>query len=82
MCIVINLKYIITVCYDVIILYNFLPMHSFFFPLVYKYIIAYRCQIGVVARLSPLVSGMGSGEGNRSGDRDLPKWYPANKFTF
>ena len=30
-----NLKYIITVCYDVIILYNFLPMHSFFFPLVY-----------------------------------------------
>ena len=35
MCIVTNLKYIITVCYDVIILYNFLPMHSFFFPLVY-----------------------------------------------
>ena len=34
-CIVTNLKYIITVCYDVIILYNFLPMHSFFFPLVY-----------------------------------------------
>ena len=34
MCIVTNLKYIITVCYDVIILYNFLPMHSFFFPLV------------------------------------------------
>ena len=31
MCIVTNLKYIITVCYDVIILYNFLPMHSFFF---------------------------------------------------
>ena len=35
MCIVTNLKYIITVCYDVIILYNFLQMHSFFFPLVY-----------------------------------------------
>ena len=35
MCIVTNQKYIITVCYDVIILYNFLPMHSFFFPLVY-----------------------------------------------
>ena len=35
MCIVTNLKYIITVGYDVIILYNFLPMHSFFFPLVY-----------------------------------------------
>ena len=35
MCIVTNLKYIITVCYDVIILYNFLPMHSSFFPLVY-----------------------------------------------
>ena len=34
MCIVTNLKYIITVCYDVIILYNFSPMHSFFFPLV------------------------------------------------
>ena len=33
--IVTNLKYIITVCYDVIILYNSLPMHSFFFPLVY-----------------------------------------------
>ena len=31
MCIVTDLKYIITVCYDVIILYNFLPMHSFFF---------------------------------------------------
>ena len=31
MCIVTNLKNIITVCYDVIILYNFLPMHSFFF---------------------------------------------------
>ena len=30
MCIVTNLKYIFTVCYDVIILYNFLPMHSFF----------------------------------------------------
>ena len=39
MCIVTNLKYIITVCYDVIILYNFLPMHSFFFPLVYIKII-------------------------------------------
>ena len=36
MCIVTNLKYIITVCYDVIILYNFLPMHSFFFSLVYN----------------------------------------------
>ena len=36
MCIVTNLKYIITVCYDVIILYNFLPMLSFFFPLVYE----------------------------------------------
>ena len=35
MCIVTNLKYIITVCYDVIILYNCLPMHSFFFPLLY-----------------------------------------------
>ena len=35
MCIVTNLKYIITVCYDVIIFYNFLPKHSFFFPLVY-----------------------------------------------
>ena len=36
MCIFTNLKYIITVCYDDIILYNVLPMHSFFFPLVYK----------------------------------------------
>ena len=36
MCIIItNLKYIITVCYDVIILSNFLPMHSFFIPLVF-----------------------------------------------
>ena len=35
MCIITNLKYIITVFYDVIIFYNFLPMHSFFFPLVF-----------------------------------------------
>ena len=49
MCIVTNLKYIITVCYDVIILYNFLPMHSFFFPLVYMYtyICLPRCEQGL-----------------------------------
>ena len=44
MCIVTNLKYIITVCYDGIILYNFLPMHSSFFQLV---------QINVNPRMRP-----------------------------
>ena len=38
MCIVMNLKYDISVCYNVIILYYFLQMHSFFFPLVYIYL--------------------------------------------
>ena len=60
-----NLKYIITVCYNVIILYSFLPMHSFFFPLVYKLIVPKRQNkmIKKAVRQRKVVCVVGGGAG-------------------
>ena len=64
-----NLKYIITVCYNVIILYSFLPMHSFFFPLVYKLIVPKRQNkmIKMAVRQRKVVCVVGGGGGGQAG---------------